>query len=247
MKKRLEVLNIWVDPVTREEAIQRVENFLKTGRRPHLVFAANPEKNFSVPRDPVLYRTFRDADLLLPDGIGIVLALRLLYGLRLERVPGSEFIFDICRLCARRGDGVFFYGAKEAVNRAAVEILARRFARLPIVGRSNGYVVEADMPALVDKINASGARVLFLALGSPMQERWLAQYAGQLKSVRVCQGVGGTLDTIAGTVKRAPEFWCRMNLEWFYRLVSQPSRIRRQRVLPVFALKVMGKALFGKK
>jgi len=90
------------------------------------------------------------------------------------------------------------------------------------------------------------ARVIFLALGSPMQERWLAKYAGKLESVRVCQGVGGTLDTIAGTVKRAPEFWCRMNLEWFYRLVSQPSRIRRQRVLPVFAWQVVRKAVLGK-
>jgi N-acetylglucosaminyldiphosphoundecaprenol N-acetyl-beta-D-mannosaminyltransferase len=197
--------------------------------------------------DPVLYRTFRDADLLLPDGIGIVAAVRLLYGLRLQRVPGSEFIFDICRLCARRGDGVFFYGAKEEVNRAAVEILAKRFDGLRIVGRSNGYVAEADMPALVDKINASGARVIFLALGSPMQERWLAKYAGKLESVRVCQGVGGTLDTIAGTVKRAPEFWCRMNLEWFYRLASQPSRIRRQRVLPVFAWQVVREAVWGKR
>ena len=130
--------------------------------------------------DPVLYRTFRNADLLLPDGIGIVAAVRLLYGLRLQRVPGSEeFIFDICRLCARRGDGVFVYGAKEEVNRAAVEILAKRFDGLSIVGRSNGYVAEADMPALVDKINASGARVIFLALGSPMQERWLAKYSRQ--------------------------------------------------------------------
>jgi len=92
---------------------------------------------------------------------------------------------------------------------------------------------------LIEQINASGAQVLFLALGSPRQENWFATYASQLQTVRVCQGIGGTLDTIAGTVKRAPEFWCNMNLEWFYRLISEPKRIARQKVLPIFAYQVI--------
>jgi len=246
MYNRLDVLNVWVDPVSREEALEAVQGFLAEGTRPHMVFSVNPEKNFSVPEDPVLYRSFKNADLLLPDGIGIVAAVRLLYGIRLERVPGSEFIFDICRLCAEKGHGVFIYGAKEAVNQVSVKILKQRFPGLSIVGRSNGYVSETEMPALIDKINASRARVIFLALGSPMQERWLSRYASHLINIRICQGVGGTLDTIAGTVRRAPAVWCRMNLEWLYRLIREPRRIRRQRVLPIFALKVLAKAMMEK-
>ena len=127
MKNRLKILDIWVDPVTRAEAIRRVSDILKTGQRPHSVFASNPEKNFSVPRDPDLYRVFEQADLLLPDGIGIVWAARLLFGAKLERVPGSEFIEDICRLAVAEGYKVFVYGATEEVNRKSAEILQEKY------------------------------------------------------------------------------------------------------------------------
>ncbi len=219
--------------------MDRVKSFLEMGNRPHSVFAANPEKNFSVPRDPRLYKAYREADLLLPDGIGIVAVARILYGDRVTRVPGSEFIYDICDLAAREGYGVFLYGASEGVNKASAEKLRKRYPNLSIVGRSNGYVKEEDMGELIEKINTSNAEILFLALGSPKQEIWFATYKGHLKTVRVCQGVGGTLDTIAGTVKRAPEFWQRLSLEWFYRLISEPKRIKRQKVLPLFAAMVL--------
>ncbi len=239
MNKRLTILNIWVDPVSRTEAIGRVKGFLENDERPHCVFAANPEKNFSVPRNRELYEAYKEADLLLPDGIGIVAAARILYGAKIDRVPGSEFIFDICELAALEGHGVFIYGASEEVNRASAEKLSARFPGLSIAGRSNGYVKKEEMEGLIEKINASKARILFLALGSPKQEIWFATYKDRLKHVRVCQGVGGTLDTIAGTVKRAPAFWQSLSLEWFYRLISEPKRIRRQKLLPLFAAMVL--------
>ena len=95
------------------------------------------------------------------------------------------------------------------------------------------------MPNLLDYINKSRAKILFLALGSPKQEKWFATYHRELKHVKVCQCIGGTLDTIAGNVKRAPEFWQRFSLEWFYRLMIQPKRIRRQKILPLFAIAVL--------
>jgi len=235
----LKILNIWVDPVDRREAISRVKEFLDTGARPHAIFAANPEKNFSVPKDALLYDTYKNADLLLPDGIGVVLAARILYGVHLERVPGVEFFFDICNIAAIGGYKVFIYGAKEAVNREATDELKKQFPGLKIAGRANGYVKDPEMPDLVEKINATGAEILFLALGSPMQEKWYAGYKSQLHQVRVVQGVGGTLDTIAGNVKRAPEIWHKFSAEWLYRLVTQPQRISRQKVLPVFAAMVL--------
>ncbi|MFH1973965.1 MAG: WecB/TagA/CpsF family glycosyltransferase [Pseudomonadota bacterium] len=87
----------------------------------------------------------------------------------------------------------------------------------------------------------------FLALRSPKQEKWFAKYKDSLKYVRICQGIGGTLDTIGGTVKRAPVAWCNLGLEWLYRLLSEPSRIKRQKILPVFALKVMFARIGGRK
>jgi N-acetylglucosaminyldiphosphoundecaprenol N-acetyl-beta-D-mannosaminyltransferase len=242
-ENRLNILNVWVDPVDMAGALERVEQFVEKGDRPHSVFAVNPEKNFSVPRDPQLHKIFSEADLLIPDGIGVVLAARILYRVRLKRVPGVEMMDEICRLSAGKGYRVFIYGAKEEVSAKSVAALQKRYPDLEIVGRANGYVSQAEMPTLIEQINASGAQVLFLALGSPRQEKWFATYAGQLETVRVCQGIGGTLDTIAGTVKRAPSFWCRMNLEWLYRLLAEPKRIVRQRVLPIFAYRVFRKRL----
>ena len=235
MKKRLKILNIWVDPLSRKEATQKVKEYLSSGTRPYAIFASNPEKNFSVPKDGVLYDTFKNADLLLPDGIGVVLAARILYGANLERIPGSEFFFDICEIAATERYGVFIYGASEAVSISTVEKLKNIYPALKIAGRSNGYVSSDDMPGLIDRINASEAKILFLALGSPKQEKWYAKHKDQLAHVRIVQGVGGTLDTIAGTVKRAPVFWRKLSLEWLYRLIKEPKRIKRQRILPLFA------------
>ena len=248
VKGRLPILDVWVDPVTADQAIEYVRHFVEAGDRPHSIFAVNPEKNFSVPKNPVLWQTFKDADLLIPDGIGIVWAARILYGLRLERVPGVEFMQKICGLAAERGYKVFIYGAREDISKGAAEELVSRYPGLQIVGRANGYVNDEEMPQLIDRINASGAEILFLALGSPKQEQWFSTYKASLQHIRVCQGIGGTLDAVTGNVKRAPEVWCRYNVEWLYRLISEPKRIHRQKVLPVFALRALFaklKMLFG--
>ena len=223
----------------RKEAIRRVKEFLKTGTKPHSIIAANPEKNFSVPKDAVLYDTFKNADLLLPDGIGVVMAARILYGADLERVPGSEFIFEICNIAASGSYKVFIYGAAEDVNKNAVDELKNCYKNLNIAGRANGYIKESEMQDLIDRINASKAEILFLALGSPKQENWYAAHKSRLHHVRVVQGIGGTLDTIAGTVKRAPNAWRKLQLEWLYRLIKEPKRIKRQKILPVFAAMVL--------
>lgn len=239
MKDRIKILDIGVDAITREAAINKVQHFIENGQRVHSIFASNPEKNFSLPKNPSLHSIFMNADLLLPDGIGIIWAARVLHGIYLQRLPGSDFIFDICELAARERYGVFFYGAREDINKSAVDKLKEKYPELNIVGRTNGYVSDSEMTDLIDRINTSHAQILFLALGSPRQEMWFATYSPFLKHVKVCQSVGGTLDAIAGTVRRAPEFWQKRNLEWFYRLVTQPSRIARQKVLPVFVFKVL--------
>jgi len=239
LDKRLKILELWVDPVDRAEAIRRVKGFMEKGGGPHAVFASNPEKIFSIPKDPALHETYKNAGLLLPDGIGMVVAARILHGVRLSRIPGSEFIHDVCELAEKEGYKVFVYGAAEEVNKEAVEKLTRDYPTLRIAGRSNGYVRDQEMGTLIDKINESGAEILFIALGSPKQEAWFATHRGSLHNVRVCQGIGGTLDVIVGRVKRAPKLWRAWNAEWLYRLLTDPRRIRRQKVLPVFAARVL--------
>lgn len=239
MNNRLPILDIWTDTLTMKSALARIENFLHKNDRVYTIFAANPEKNFSVPKDPLLYTLFHNADLLLPDGIGIVLAARLLHGATLERVPGCEFMEHCCALAAEKGFSVFLYGAQEEVNAKAAQVLIQRYPGLVIAGRQDGYLPNERMGELIQRINDSGARFLFLALGSPRQEKWVANHCKQLTTVTICQGVGGTFDVIAGTVRRAPQAWCKLGLEWLYRLLSEPGRISRQKVLPIFAWQVI--------
>ncbi|MDC4226711.1 MAG: WecB/TagA/CpsF family glycosyltransferase [Candidatus Manganitrophus sp.] len=127
----------------------------------------------------------------------------------------------------------FSAGASRSTKRAG-EVLRARYPGLQIVGQQHGYLKEEEMGELVQQINASGAEILFVALGSPKQELWMARYLPQL-SIKVCQGVGGTFDVLSGRVKRAPALFRKMHLEWFYRLASQPRRLIRQTALPKFA------------
>jgi N-acetylglucosaminyldiphosphoundecaprenol N-acetyl-beta-D-mannosaminyltransferase len=239
LSNRLRIFNLWVDPVNLDQALELVREYIRNGLGPHSVFAVNPEKNFSILKDPILYETFKTADLLVPDGIGLVMGVRALHGISLSRVPGVELMSGICNLANTEGYKIFVYGATEWVNKTAVQILQQRYPGLAIAGRSNGYVKQDEMKTLIERINASKAEILFLALGSPNQERWYATHKGSLEGVKVCQGIGGALDTIAGNVKRAPQIWQRYSVEWLYRLLSEPRRIRRQWAVPLFGAMII--------
>ena len=243
MIKRYPILNIWVDAVDMHQVLEKVDEYVKGENRPHTIFASNPEKNFSVTKDLILYETFKNADLLIPDGIGIVYAARILYGIRLCRITGIRVMHEICKVSSIRGYKIFIYGAAENVSKAAAEKLEKLFPGIQIVGRANGYLSEATMDDLVKRINESGAQILFLALGSPKQERWFSRYRDRLTNVRVCQGIGGTLDVLAGKAKRAPAVFRRLGLEWLYRLIVDPKRLKRQSVYPVFAILILWEKL----
>jgi len=241
---RTDVLGIPVDCITMDGALNFAERLIDGGSKGQYILAINPEKVMVLLKDDALRTTFSQATILIPDGIGVVWAMRCLHGLKAARVPGSELMPCLCELAARKGYGVFIYGSREEVSREAAKKLVQRYPGLRISGRADGYLTEEEMPALVRQINASGAEILFVALGSPKQEQWINKWLPQL-NVKICQGIGGTLDTIVGTVKRAPAVFCRFGLEWFYRLITNPKRIRRQILLPVFAWMVIKEKLLG--
>lgn len=234
----MRILGIPVDDVDMKRALDFVDSAIKNNELRQYILAINPEKVIALQRNNFLRSMSEKAALLIPDGIGVVLAMRWLYGLPATRVPGSELMPNICREAVKNGYKIFLYGSKEDVNKAAVEKLRNTHPGIQIVGRSNGYLKENQMPNLIREINGSGADILFIALGSPKQEQWIQTYLPKL-NVKVCQGIGGTLDTIVGVVRRAPVFFRWAGLEWLYRLVKEPKRIRRQIVLPIFALKVL--------
>jgi N-acetylglucosaminyldiphosphoundecaprenol N-acetyl-beta-D-mannosaminyltransferase len=235
--RRVTVLGVPVDCVDMGRALSAVDDMVG-GEHPRTILAVNPEKVMKAQHDPVLNRALTEAGLLIPDGIGVVYAVRSLWGERIARVPGSELMPEICALAAKRGYKVFLFGASREVNEQAVANLRHRYSGIQIVGHHDGYVDEGGMPQLINEINLSGAQVLFVALGSPKQELWMERYLPQLHHVRVCQGVGGTFDVIAGRVRRAPALFRHANLEWFYRLVTDPKRALRQVALPQFTLAV---------
>ena len=238
--KRKNILGIPVDTLSMTECLDFVEAKIQEKSKGNCILAINPEKIIRLQTDIVLREYVVNASLLIPDGVGAVLALRYLYGINIERVSGADLMQNICEQAPAKGYKIFIYGASEEVNRSAVEKLETRHPGINIVGRSNGYVSENEMKPLLEKINKSKAEILFIALGSPKQEKWISDHLHKT-NIYICQGIGGTLDTIVGTVKRAPVIWRKAQAEWLYRLLKQPGRYRRYFTLPVF-LKMLVKS-----
>ncbi len=235
--RRVEVLGVPVDLVTMEQSLEIVDRLVR-GDRCELIIAVNPEKVMRAHRDPEMLARLRNAALLIPDGIGVVWAARYLGLGRCERVPGSELMPAICERAAERGYRIFLFGAGPDVNALAKQRLEESYPEIRIVGTEHGYVAEDEFPDLVERINRSQADILFVGLGSPRQERWMERHRSKLR-VKVCQGVGGTFDVIAGRTRRAPQLFLNMHLEWLYRLATQPTRFGRQIALARFVGRVV--------
>ena len=229
---RISVVGVPVDNIDMEGVVHHAERMIEQQQQ-CTIFAMNSEKAIAARESADLFECLSSAGLLIADGIGIILASRIQGVAFKERVPGSELMPRLCEMAANNGHSVFLFGAKETVNRQAAAELGRRYPALNVAGRQNGYVERDGMPALIDEINASGAKLLFVALGSPRQEQWMYQYKDQLNTF-ILQGVGGTFDVISGNVNRAPTLWRAAHLEWLYRLLSQPRRFIRQSRLPAY-------------
>lgn len=235
--QRVNILGVPMDCVSMAQAVLIAEEMLRNGRQGSII-AINPEKIVAAVDSPELLQAINAAALLIPDGIGAVLAARL-GGVRgVPRVTGADLMPELCSLAAMRGYPVFLFGARPEVTPRACTALKQAFPGIRIAGYQNGYLSPAEHSTLLERINASGARLLFVGLGSPQQELWMRDNLPRLTTVNVCQGVGGTLDVLAGRVKRAPLVWRRSYLEWLYRIVNEPSRLRRFPRLVSFAYRV---------
>jgi N-acetylglucosaminyldiphosphoundecaprenol N-acetyl-beta-D-mannosaminyltransferase len=198
--------------------------------------AINPEKIYRARQDIRLSRVLESAHLRICDGIGVSVAARLLHGKRLPRCTGVDLFLTLTAMAWEQGWKVYLLGASRESNVGARRVLSATFPGLRIAGNRDGYF--DDSQAMVQRINDSGADLLFAAMGSPRQEFWIAEHLPHLKPV-LCMGVGGSLDIVSGTVHRAPGIFRRTGLEWLYRLLLQPGRLRRQVSLPLFAFDVL--------
>ncbi|MEK4027759.1 WecB/TagA/CpsF family glycosyltransferase [Pseudobacillus sp. FSL P4-0506] len=229
-------LGVSVSPYTYEQIIADLKKRIANGEQ-STVIAVNPEKVMTAGRDPLVKELINNSTYQIADGIGMIIASKLKKGQLRERVTGVDMMGRLLQFAADEGHSVFFYGAKEEVVRTAKEKLEEKIPSLRVAGYANGYV--QDQEALVKQIRESGAALLFVALGSPRQELWIKENMPKLPNVKVFQGVGGSFDVYSGKVKRAPAFYRKFGLEWLYRLMKEPKRLKRQMALPQFLLKIL--------
>ena len=223
--KRFFILDVPVDNVTLSEATERMHELACDQDKQHLVTTPNPEMIVAAARDPEFKRILTSASLALPDGAGIVWAARHAGVPLQERVAGVDAMETYCM--SGEPTSVFLLGAREGVAKRAAEVLRASHPALQIVGTHAGSPDPSHDDDTCRRINESQARALFVAYGAPAQEKWIDRNLPRLPDVRMAMGVGGSFDFIAGDVQRAPQIFRRLHLEWSWRLLLQPWRIKR--------------------
>ena len=230
-----QILSVRFDGVTMDQAVDRALALLGQGRCAY-VCTPNPEIVWDCRKNAGLRAAIAGADMTLPDGVGIVWASRVLGCPVPERVTGYDFLLA---LLARFQGRLFLLGGKPGVAQEAAEAIARRFPAVTVCGCRSGYFDESENAAVLTAVEEAAPELLLVCMGSPRQEIWMAANRDRLPGVGLMAGLGGCLDVLSGRVRRAPEVWIRLRLEWLYRLLREPSRWKRQMRLPAFALAVL--------
>lgn len=237
MRKKVEILKVPIDLVSSKEALEKLKTFLE---EPNFkkVYTPNPEIVMLAQEDEELLRIIREADLVLADGIGLLIASKI-KGLGLkERVTGIDTMDKLLNYSGEKGKSIYLLGGKPAVAEVACRNIEKRYKGIKIAGFYHGYFQEEDEERIIDNINEAKPDILFVALGAPKQEKWIDKHKDNL-NCRLAMGVGGGVDIYAGTAKRAPVIFQRLGLEWFYRLMKEPWRIKRMMSLPRFLIDVI--------
>ena len=241
---RASVLGVPVDCVSMKEAVHAALEMAASGSGGHVI-TLNPEMTLAASGDAALESVICGADLVVPDGIGVVRALGILGYRPRGRVPGIELAVNLMEEACARGMSVYFVGAGPGVAQQAAAVMARRFPGLKIAGVDHGYFTATEEPLVLQGIAKAAPAFVFVGMGAGKQEKWIA-HARDAAQEAVWIGIGGSFDVLSGNAKRAPKVYRRLGLEWLYRLVAEPRRAKRMTALPVFMLKVIGEACRGR-
>jgi len=255
MKERVQIAGVPFDPVTYDEALSRIDDMLKVGAKTYVV-TPNPEMVLNASRDVDFKAVLSDAGLSIPDGVGVLwasyylslpmpasfwgryaqlfsslvsifLSPQKIRQLLPQRVTGTDLMYKIIDQSQEHGWKIYLLGAREGVAQKAITILRACYPQANFVGCFAGSPQTADESAIRDIVSAAAPDILFVAYGSPAQEKWIHYNLPHLPSIKIAVGVGGAFDFAAGIVKRAPHAMQQLGLEWLYRLIQEPSRIRR--------------------
>ena len=244
MNDKVNILGANIHMVNMDEAEKQALDLMET-EGASVIYTPNPEIILYGYNNPEFMDKLNSADLMVADGIGVVYAAKMLHKPLEERVAGYDLICRLFGKMAVAGKSVYLLGSKPGIAEQAAETIKKNNPGIVIAGTHDGYFKE-DGP-VIEAVNAAKPDFLLVCLGFPKQEEWIYKYRDKLNAKLVI-GAGGCLDVFAGAVLRAPKFYCDHGLEWFYRLMKQPSRFIRMLALPKFAITVFfkGKRYKGK-
>ncbi|WP_052947400.1 WecB/TagA/CpsF family glycosyltransferase [Aneurinibacillus tyrosinisolvens] len=234
---RVEILDVPFLCATHVETVDVLTNLIDENKKVQVI-TANPEIVMMGRQNAAYMKLLKKADVITPDGIGIVLASRWIGKPLPERVAGYELLHALMRQANKYGWKYVLVGASPSSCDGAAEKLQEMYPDACYAGHFNGYFSTKDEKNIIEYIKEVEPQLLFVGLGAPRQEEWIAHQLPNLP-VNVAMGVGGSFDVLSGAVKRAPLLWQKLYIEWLYRLLSQPKRWRRQLLLPRFAFTVL--------
>lgn len=231
------LLDIPVDCPERSTLLDALINHAQQGQSSCQVVTMNAEMAYAATQDKAFFEILQQADVIIPDGIGVVWALGHA-GIKVARLPGVELVEALFRAAPTAGLRLAILGSSPETLAAFEAQIPERFGDNPLVYRQDGYFKPAEETRIIEELRQSQAQILFVALGVPRQEAWIARYRKEL-GIPVIMGVGGSFDVLSGRLQRAPVWMRKAHLEWLYRLYQQPSRWRRMLALPQFVMKVL--------
>ena len=235
----VEILGARVNPVTKAELVSEITRAVTKKTPSHFMLAMNPIKVIVAQRNPVFRQYLHTATCLFPDAIGIVLALRLLKGIKIKRIPGFELMFDILEIANRHSLKVTLIGATPDSLAITEQKLKAVYPNVRFIGNRHGYfATEQEREQAIDGVIANNPDVLFVGMGAIKQEALIVDIRKR-KAIPFCMTVGGSFDVISNRSPRAPQWMCAIGFEWLYRLARQPFRWRAMLPLPVFAAQVI--------
>lgn len=241
----IKIFGIRIDNVSLDEATKIVDGFLQ-GDRLRTISTPNTEIVMAAKDDEKIKGIINNSDLVIPDGIGLIYGSKIRGKPLKERVTGFDLSIKLLEIANEKGYSLYLLGGKEGVAKKAGENILKRYPNIKLAGFHHGYFkgshtgynnYEEEME-IIDEINKAKPDIIFVGLGFPKQETWIAANKDRLPG-KVIIGNGGTMDVLAGKSKRAPEIFQRLGLEWLYRLIQEPRRIKRQLALPKFMLHVL--------
>ena len=239
MRNKVRILGIDVDNIDVDEAGQITKELIENSNKTcKVIVAPNTEFIMMAQKDEEFYNILRGADLATPDSVGVMIGSKLQKKPLKQRIPGQMYFRKVLEVGEKEGWTFYLLGGKDDVPALAAENVKKIYPNLKIIGYHEGFFDKDSEEDVIEEINKLQPNVLFVAMGAPIQEKWIAKHKDKLK-VDVAAGQGGTFDYEAGKIKRAPVIFQKLGIEWFWRLILQPSRIFRMIVLPIYLMKII--------